>query len=454
MTDLQIPPHSVEAEQGVLGGFMLDNSTWDLLADQLVAEDFYRSSHKLIFTAIATLADKGEPFDIVTVSEAIHKSPETAGLTGGLGYLGELAKNTPSVANIEAYARVVADRSHLRKLIALGHTQIRLASDVNTNVQHVHEECERALFSLGQDSVKGEFISIATALGEVIDQIDQNFNSGASITGLPSGLPDLDEMTSGFQDSDLIIVAGRPSMGKTSLALNWVEPALRAKPGHSVQIYSLEMPARQLIFRFLAVLGRMDLSKLLKGQLDDDDWPKLTAAVARMKQIENRLMIDDSSGLTPTALRARARRASKRFGKPALILVDYLQLMRCPGQENRTLEIGEISRSLKALAKEHNCPVIALSQLNRELEKRTNKRPLNADLRESGAIEQDADVIMFVYRDEIYHPNTELQGIAELIIGKQRNGPTGTVRTAFIGQQTRFAPLLPGDAFDIGGAKQ
>ncbi|HEX8592770.1 MAG TPA: replicative DNA helicase [Pseudomonas sp.] len=435
----QVPPHSLEAEQAILGGLMLDNKTWHLIADQIRAEDFYRNDHRMIFKAIADLADRSEPFDIITISEALEGTPGS----GGLGYICELAKNTPSVANIEAYARVVADRGHLRRLISIGHDQIRIASQPSANAQETHEQCEQALFALGQRSSKVEFRPIADVLSKVIDQIDHNFNSGEALTGLPSDLPDLDEVTAGFQPSDLIIVAGRPSMGKTALALNWVAPALRARPQHSVQIYSLEMPADKLVYRLLAGMGRIDLGRLLKGQLEDEDWSKLSTAVAKLQQFTDRLMIDDTASISPADLRARARRAAKKYGPPALILVDYLQLMRCPGMENRTLEIGEISRSLKALAKEHNCPVVALSQLNRELERRPNKRPVNADLRESGAIEQDADLIMFVYRDEVYHPESELQGIAELIIGKHRNGPIGTVRTAFIAQETRFAPLAP-----------
>ena len=438
--DYHLPPHSLEAEQGVLGGLMLDNQTWDLIADTLTCADFYRSEHRLIFDAISTLANRQEPFDVITISEALAGTPQAA----RLDYLVELAKNTPSVANIEAYARVVADRSHLRRLIALGHEQIRSASRPNACALDIHEQSDQALFALGQHNGSAEFNRIGDLLGQVIDQIDNNFNSGETLTGLSSGLPELDEMTAGFQPADLIILAGRPSMGKTALAMNWVIPALHAKPGHSVQIYSLEMPADKLIYRLLAGIGHIDLGQLLKGRLEGEDWSRLSAAVAQLQQVADRLMIDDSASLSPTTLRARARRAARRFGPPALILVDYLQLMHCPAMENRTLEIGEISRALKALAKEHNCPVIALSQLNRELERRPNKRPVNADLRESGAIEQDADVIMFIYRDEVYHPQTELAGIAELIIGKHRNGPTGTARTAYIASQTRFAPLAPG----------
>ncbi|SDG73787.1 replicative DNA helicase [Pseudomonas benzenivorans] len=438
MTYLDLsPPHSVEAEQGVLGGLMLDNNTWDLLADQLVAGDFFRHDHKLIFKAIAALAEKTMPFDLVTVSESM----EDLAAAGGLAYLAELAKNTPSVANIEHYAGIVRNRAHLRRLMSLGFQCSRVAADNQANAGDVQESIEQQLFALGQDRRASEFVDLTQCISNVIEKIDEHFNGNVPVTGVASGLGDLDELTAGFQPADLIILGARPSMGKTSLALNFVDTALQSKPQETVQVYSLEMPAEALIYRLMAILGHLDLGKLLKGRLDDDDWPRLTAAVARMHGYGDRLVIDDSSGLTPTAIRAKARRAARRFGKPALILVDYLQLMRCPGQENRANEISEISRALKALAKEMNCPVVALSQLNRDLERRPNKRPINADLRDSGAIEQDADVIMFVYRDEVYHPDTEFKGIAEIIIGKHRNGPTGTVRTAFIPHQTRFANL-------------
>lgn len=431
------PPHSVEAEQGVLGGLMLDNNAWDLIGDLLLAEDFFRHEHKVIFQAIADLASKGQPFDIVTVGEALAEPAEV----GGLAYLGELAKNIPSVANIEHYARIVRNRSHLRRLMSLGYLCSREASDQQADAFEVQESVEQKLFALGQDRSASEFIDLTQCISNVIEKIDEHFNGNVAVTGVASGLSDLDELTAGFQPADLIILGARPSMGKTSLALNFVDTALQSNPQATVQVYSLEMPAEALIYRLMAILGHLDLGKLLKGHLDDDDWPRLTAAVARMHGYGDRLVIDDSSGLTPAAIRAKARRAARRFGKPALILVDYLQLMRCPGQENRANEISEISRALKALAKEMNCPVVALSQLNRDLERRPNKRPINADLRDSGAIEQDADVIMFVYRDEVYHPETKFKGIAEIIIGKHRNGPTGTVRTAFIPHQTRFANL-------------
>ncbi|WP_339417384.1 MULTISPECIES: replicative DNA helicase [unclassified Pseudomonas] len=431
------PPYSVEAEQGVLGGLLLDNNTWDLVADKLDASDFFRHDHRLLFRAIAGLADKSAPFDIVIIFNALEDPDEA----GGLSYLGELAKNTPSVANIEHYASIVRNRSRLRQLMSLGYQCSRDATDPLANAEDVQEAIEQQLFALGEGKDASEFVNINQCLTTVVEKIDEHFNGNVTVTGVPSGLDDLDEMTSGFQKADLIILGARPSMGKTSLALNFVDRALQAQLDRTVQIFSMEMPAEAMLYRLMAILGHLDLGKLLKGKLDDDDWPKLSAAVSRIDGYGERLVIDDSSGLTPTAIRAKSRRAARRFGRPSLILIDYLQLMNCPGHENRANEVSVISRSLKALAKEMNCPVVALSQLNRELERRPNKRPINADLRDSGAIEQDADLIMFVYRDEVYHPQTEHKGIAEIIIGKARNGPTGTVRTAFIPHQTRFANL-------------
>ncbi|NVZ63659.1 replicative DNA helicase [Pseudomonas gingeri] len=441
------PPYSIEAEQGVLGGLLLDNNTWDLVADRLLPEDFFQHGHRVLFRAMATLSSKSVPFDVVTVHDAL----ETPSEVGGLPYLVELAKNIPSVANIEHYAHIVRNRSQLRQLMSVGFQCSREATNPQADATEVQESIEQQLFALGEGKNSSDFVNVNQCLNTVVEQIDEHFNGNVTVTGVPSGLDDLDEMTSGFQEADLIIVGARPSMGKTSLALNFVDTALHKKPDRTVQVFSLEMPAKALLYRLMAVLGHLDLGKLLKGKLDDEDWPKLTFAVGRINDYGERLVIDDSSGLTPAALRAKSRRAARRFGHPSLILVDYLQLMRCPGQENRANEIGAISQSLKALAKEMNCPVIALSQLNRELERRPNKRPINADLRDGGAIEQDADVILFVYRDEVYHPQTEFKGIAELIIGKARNGPTGTVRTAFIPHQTRFANLSASSGWQGAG---
>ncbi|UXZ97273.1 replicative DNA helicase [Pseudomonas phytophila] len=431
------PPHSVEAEQAVLGGLMLDNESWDLIADRIKADDFFRREHRLIFQSIATLAESNRPFDVVTVSDSMREIDEA----GGLGYLGEIAMNTPSVANIKAYADTVSNRAHLRRLISHGYGCAREASDPQADASVVQDVIEQQLFALGQGHQTSDFVDVNQMLLQVVDKIDLRFNAGESVVGVPTGLADLDELTGGLQPADLIILAARPSMGKTSLALNFVDAALQKDTESTVQFYSLEMPAEAIIYRLLSILGHLNLEKLIRGQLEDEDWPKLSMAVARINAYGDRLVIDDQAGLTPSAIRARARRGARRFGKPALIMVDYLQMMQCPGKENRANEISEISRSLKALGKEFNCPVVALSQLNRELERRPNKRPINADLRDSGALEQDADLILFVYRDEVYHPDTEHKGIAELILGKHRNGSLGTVRTAFIPQHTRFENL-------------
>lgn len=431
------PPHSQEAEQAVLGGLMLDNSAWDLIADRLTEEDFFQREHRLIFRGIRTLASSNAPFDVVTVSESMSDLAEA----GGLAYLGELAKNIPSVANLEHYAEIVQNRAQLRRLIQLGFACSREAAAPQAQAEAVQQSIEQQLFALAQTHRVNEFSDIQKELLKLVDLIDERFNNGTEVIGVSTGLDDLDQITSGLQPADLIILAARPSMGKTSLALNLVDPALRKYPEQSVQVYSLEMPTQQLLFRLLALLGGLDLQKLMKGQLDDEDWPRLQAAMHKLNSYGDRLVIDDTPAQTPTALRAKARRAARRYGPPALILVDYLQLMKQAGKENRANEIADISGALKALAKEMGCPVVALSQLNRDLERRPNKRPINADLRDGGAIEQDADVILFVYRDEIYHPDTEHKGIAEIIVGKQRNGPTGTVRTAFIAHQTRFVNL-------------
>ncbi|MCD5972584.1 replicative DNA helicase [Pseudomonas quasicaspiana] len=431
------PPHSVEAEQAVLGGLMLDNESWDLIADRIKADDFFRREHRLIFQSIATLAESNRPFDVVTVSDSMREIDEA----GGLGYLGEIAMNTPSVANIKAYADTVSNRAHLRRLISHGYGCAREASDPQADASVVQDIIEQQLFALGQGHQTSDFVDVNQMLLQVVDKIDLRFNAGESVVGVPTGLADLDELTGGLQPADLIILAARPSMGKTSLALNLVDAALQKDTESTVQFYSLEMPAEAIIYRLLSIIGHLNLEKLIRGQLEDEDWPKLSMAVARINSYGDRLVIDDQAGLTPSAIRARARRGARRFGKPVLIMVDYLQMMQCPGKENRANEISEISRSLKALGKEFNCPVVALSQLNRELERRPNKRPINADLRDSGALEQDADLILFVYRDEVYHPDTEHKGIAELILGKHRNGSLGTVRTAFIPQHTRFENL-------------
>ena len=441
---LKVPPHSIEAEQAVLGGLMLDNNAWERVSDAVSDGDFYRHDHRLIFRAIYKLAERNEPFDVVTLSEQLDKEGQLAQV-GGLAYLGELAKNTPSVANIKAYGQIIRERATLRQLIGISNEIADMAyAPQGKSAVEVLDEAERQIFQIAEARPKaGGPVGINEILVKTIDRIDELFNTNEGITGISTGFTDLDGMTSGLQPADLVIVAGRPSMGKTTFAMNLVENAV-LRTDKVVLVFSLEMPSDSIVMRMLSSLGRIDQTKVRSGKLDDDDWPRLTSAVNLLN--ERKLFIDDTAGISPTEMRARARRLAREHGEVALIMVDYLQLMRIPGSsgDNRTNEISEISRSLKALAKEFNCPVVALSQLNRSLEQRPNKRPVNSDLRESGAIEQDADIIMFVYRDEVYHPETEYKGVAEIIIGKQRNGPIGTCRLAFLGKYTRFENLAPG----------
>ncbi|MDG9926793.1 MULTISPECIES: replicative DNA helicase [Pseudomonas] len=441
---LKVPPHSIEAEQAVLGGLMLDNNAWERVSDAVSDGDFYRHDHRLIFRAIFTLAERNSPFDVVTLSEQLDKEGHLSQV-GGLGYLGELAKNTPSVANIKAYAQIIRERATLRQLIGISNDIADMAyAPQGKSAVEVLDEAERQIFQIAEARPKaGGPVGINDILVRTIDRIDELFNTNEGLTGISTGFTDLDGMTSGLQPADLVIVAGRPSMGKTTFAMNLVENAV-LRSDKVILVFSLEMPSDSIVMRMLSSLGRIDQTKVRSGKLDDDDWPRLTSAVNLLN--ERKLFIDDTAGISPTEMRARARRLAREHGDIGMIMVDYLQLMRIPGSsgDNRTNEISEISRSLKALAKEFNCPVIALSQLNRSLEQRPNKRPVNSDLRESGAIEQDADIIMFVYRDEVYHPETEFKGVAEIIIGKQRNGPIGTCRLAFIGKYTRFDNLAPG----------
>ena len=437
-----LPPHSLEAEQSVLGGLLLDNAMWDEVADRLAPVMFYQQAHRLVFQAIRELADRHQPMDVVTVSEALEEAHQLEQV-GGLAFLAELARNTPSAANVAAYAEIVKDRHALRQLIHTCFTlnQQALNAQGRTAAELI-EEAEQKLFALTEER-HDRLSSMKEMLGEAINVIDQAFNAQGGVTGIPSGLSELDAMTAGWQPGDLIILAGRPSMGKTAMGLGFAEHALMAEEAAGpVFIFSLEMPESQLMLRLIASLGNVSLQKLRTGKMEDGDWPKVTAAVSRLTQLDGKLLIDDASGITASSLKARARRMTRRFGRPSMILVDYLQLLQEPGSENRTLEVGKVSRILKETAKELRTPVIALSQLNRSLETRPNKRPCMADLRDSGALEQDADVIAFIYRDEVYHPdNEDSHGLAELILGKQRNGPTGTVHLAFQGESARFKPL-------------
>ncbi|GAA5172159.1 MULTISPECIES: replicative DNA helicase [Halomonadaceae] len=440
---LKVPPHSLEAEQSVLGGLMLDNSAWDTVSELLVADDFYRYEHRLVFNAMIPLAEGGHPLDVVTLSEALE-SRDQLDTVGGLGYLADLARNTPSASNIRAYANIVRERATLRKLIQAANqiAESSFAPQGRPSDELVNE-AERLVFQISESRPKmGGPIGMSELLSKAVDRIDELFNMQGRMTGLSSGFRDLDDMTSGFQPSDLVIVAGRPSMGKTTFAMNIVEHAVISsdKP---VMVFSMEMPAESLMLRMLSSLGRIDQTRVRTGQLEDEDWPRLTSAVNLLK--DKKLFIDDTAALSPNEMRSRIRRVVREHGNLGMIMIDYLQLMQIPGfSENRTGEISEISRSLKGLAKEFDCPVVALSQLNRSLEQRPNKRPVMSDLRESGAIEQDADVITFVYRDEVYNQdNPDNKGLAEVIIGKQRNGPIGTVHLAFIGKYTRFEDLAP-----------
>jgi len=439
---IRMPPHSMEAEQSVLGGLLLDNEAWEKVAERLVPEDFYRRDHRILFNAIRYLAENGRPIDVVTLYEFLEQEGD-ADDVGGIAYITELAKYTPSASNIVAYADIVREKAVLREMLNAaneiadsayepkGRTPDELLDAAEAKVFKIAEKRET------QDS--GPTL-VSQILPDALNRLDEIQNSKGGITGLSTGFKDLDNMTTGLQPADLVIVAGRPSMGKTTFAMNIAEHAAvhSEKP---VLVFSMEMPAQSLLMRSFASIGGIDATRLRTGALDDRDWDNLTVATNIIKN-NCKMFIDDSAGLSPTEVRSRARRVAREHGDMGLVLIDYLQLMRVPGMaENRTLEISEISRSLKALAKELNCPVIALSQLNRSLEQRSDKRPVMSDLRESGAIEQDADLICFIYRDEVYNPDTEQKGVAEIIIGKQRNGPIGTVKVAFQGHYNRFKDL-------------
>ena len=442
---VSIPPHSTEAEQAVLGGIMLSNQHWDGIAERVIAEDFYTFAHKAIFQTMEELMRNQTPIDLITLDQAL-KAKGISDSVGGFAYLADLSNNTPNAINILAYAEIVREKAILRELIAVGN---RIAensySPKGKDIKMVLDEAEREVFAIAEkrsSSTEGPQ-NVLSVLESTIARIEtlgklENHNG---VTGVTTGFIELDKKTAGLQPSDLIIVAARPSMGKTTFAMNLCENAAMAsdKP---VLVFSLEMPAEQIMMRMIASLARVDQTKIRTGQnLEEAEWSKIASVFGMFKQ-KNNLYIDDSSGLTPTELRSRARRVYHENGGLSMIMVDYLQLMRAPAfSDNRTLEIAEISRSLKALAKELEVPVIALSQLNRTLEQRADKRPVNSDLRESGSIEQDADLIMFIYRDEVYNDNSEDKGVAEIIIGKQRNGPIGRVRLAFNGQFSRFDNL-------------
>ena len=436
-TALKIPPHSVEAEQAVLGGVFLDKEAWDKVAERVREEDFYRRDHRIIFRAISQLSNEGQPYDIVTVAEWLENH-QLLDESGGMRNLAALAENTPSASNISAYADIVRKRSILRQLVSA-------TSDINDTVfnpqgqssEQILEFAEQIVFEIAEQEDRGRksYQNIGEYTDKVMETIQALAESESSITGIRTGYHDLDFKTAGFQRADLIIIAGRPAMGKSALAVNIAETAA-IKDKHSVAIFSMEMPAEQLTMRMMSSLANIDQHKVRTGKLDGDDWIRFTSTVGMLQ--ETKMFIDDTPALTPAELRARCRRISREHGLD-LVVVDYLQLMQVAGTvENRATEISEISRSLKAMAKELNIPVIALSQLNRSLESRQDKRPVMSDLRESGAIEQDADVIIFIYRDEVYDEESSDKGMAEIIISKQRNGPIGKVKLAFRGQYTRF----------------
>jgi len=447
---LKTPPHSIEAEQSVLGSMLIAPDSWDKVAEVLIKEDFYNHSHQIIYSAIIRLLEKSQPVDIITVSESLefHEELEDA---GGFAYLAELAKNTPSAVNVVAYANIIRERAIRRDLIGAANEIAETSfTPEGMDSTALLDKAENQVFQIAEKrTIQSEGPQdVNTVLKATIDRLDALNKQGADITGVTTGYGDLDEMTSGLQRSDLIIVAARPSMGKTTFAMNLCENAMMAQD-LPVLVFSLEMPSEQIMMRMMASLSRVDQTRVRTSQLEDEDWARISNTVKQL-DAKNNLYIDDSSGLTPMEVRSRARKIHREHGGMALIMVDYLQLMRAPAfSDNRTLEIAEISRSLKALAKELECPVIALSQLNRSLEQRADKRPINSDLRESGSIEQDADLIMFIYRDEVYNDNSPEKGVAEVIIGKQRNGPIGTVRLTFQGKFSRFDNYTPIVATDF-----
>jgi len=438
---LKLPPHSIEAEQSLIGGLLLDNSAWDRIADIVSEVDFYRDDHRRIFRRIKHLVEQAKPADVVTVFEAIEKHNEVE-QAGGLAYLSDIANNTPSAANIRRYAEIVHERSVLRRLVAVGDEIAASAlNPAGKDVKQLLDQAEAKVFEIAESGARSGqgFVAIQPLLGEVVDRIQELYEqeNPSEITGVPSGFIDLDRMTSGFQPGDMIVIAGRPSMGKTAFALNIAEH-IGVDLGLPVAIFSLEMSGPQLAMRFLSSVGRLDSHRIRTGRLNDDEWDKMTVALGKLHNAP--IHVDETGAINATDLRARARRLARQFGgKLGLIVIDYLQLMTSvKDNENRATEISEISRSIKALAKELQVPILALSQLSRKVEERTDKRPLMSDLRESGAIEQDADIILMMYREEYYKPDTQDKGVAEVIIGKHRNGPTGMVKLTFLGEYTKF----------------
>lgn len=441
---LNIPPHSIEAEQAIIGGIMIDNNIWEKVSEKLAHEDFYENNHKLIFKSIQSLITNNKPADIITISEELKKNNSLEKI-GGTEYLNKLAKNTASTINIIIYCNIIKDRSLLRKLITTCKEIIELSFNTKEkNTNEIIDSAEEKILSISKDCENKKHDSLSTIsniLESTIKKIETLFESNSHITGLSSGFIELDKITSGLQQSDLIIIAGRPSMGKTTLSINIAE-YITIKNDIPILIFSMEMPAEQIAMRILASLGRIELQRLRTGMLKDTDWPRLSSAISLISS--KKLFIDDSGSLTPFDIRNKARKIYKKYGKIGIIIIDYLQLMTVPGSNDfRASEISEISRSLKTLAKELKVPIIALSQLNRSLEQRIDKRPIMSDIRESGSIEQDADLIIFIYRDELYNRNSQDFGTAEIIIAKQRNGPTGAIKLTFLGQYSKFENFIP-----------
>ena len=451
IAQLRIPPHSIEGESSVLGGLLLDNTAWDRVGDILADSDFYRYEHRLIYAAIGALVNASKPADVITVFEHLQSQGKAEEM-GGLGYLNSLAQYVPSASNIRRYAEIVRERAILRKLVSA-------SDEIATNafnpqgrpVSQIVDESEQKIFNIGEQGKRNKdgFQSMDSLVVKLLDRVQEMADNPNDVTGVRTGFYDLDRMTAGLQPGDLIVLAARPSMGKTALAINIAEH-VALNEGLPVAVFSMEMGASQLAVRIVGSIGRIDQGHLRTGRLTDEEWPRLSDAIERLRTIS--LHIDESPGLNSSEVRANARRLSRQYGQLGLIVVDYLQLMSGNSggsDENRATELGEISRGLKMLARELKCPVLALSQLNRSVEQRTDKRPMMSDLRESGAIEQDADIIMFIYRDEYYTKEAcKEPGVAEIIIAKQRNGPTGTVKLAFLRNITKFESLASGGGGD------
>ncbi|MFU8855789.1 MAG: replicative DNA helicase [Deferrisomatales bacterium] len=436
----RVPPHSLEAEAGVLGAVLLNNDVLTHVTELLDREDFYRTGHRLLYEVMLELFDRGSPIDLVTATEALRQK----GLlekSGGAAYLAGLTNQVPSVENAVHYARIVRDRSILRKLIWVSTAIASEGYGSEAEVGEYLDRAEQAIFEVTARKVRPSFTRVKDILKDTFAKIEELYEKKDLVTGVPTGYHDLDQLTAGFQPSDLVIIAGRPGMGKTSFVLNIAQYAA-IETGTPVAFFSLEMSKEQLVMRLLCAEARVDSHRLRRGMLRDSDWPKLTRAAGTLAEAP--IFIDDTPGITTLDLRAKARRL-KSEANLGMIIVDYLQLMRGRGSYDvREQEISEISRSLKGLAKELSVPVVALSQLNRGVESRADKRPLISDLRESGAIEQDADVVMFIYRDEVYNKESSEKGIAEIIVGKQRHGPTDMVRLAFLSEFTAFENLARG----------